>query len=495
MSAVEVKKAQNNLSCPVCYQLFNNPKYLPCYHSYCEGCLEKMQVQSKIICPECRKEAKVPAGGVKEFATNFFINQLVDDLILKKKVAREEKVNCDSCIGKDLVVSFCPDCNSFLCHACNDFHKRSKMFASHGIVPLTELRSNKDIPTQAKPIVLLCKEHDEQLKYYCETCDELVCMYCTIKKHNGHNHDSMKNMASKHRSQLKKVTTPIEGMIQDLSGAHNTIDEMMKKIRKQGDEINKQIDQHYNELVEKLMKQKDQVKQQVHDTVSQKQKELTTQLDEVDATQTELVSMKELNDALEKNSDQEALSANLAKKQVIDGMQQLTGKYKKLNKHPVRSASMKFTPSKDPFPQFGSFSAVNFHSSEVANLPQSIIAGKKVEVTIITKDNNGDHCPTGGHKVFVQLISFTGNVTVGEVKDNNDGSYVASFVGEQVGEAKLHVSINGQEIKGSPYSIVVIRNYQALKLPNKIVNNNGRMGQPWVNPGGVLYLVGMEYGQ
>ena len=45
--AVEVKKAQNKLTCPVCYELFKNPKYLPCYHSYCEGCLEKMQVQSK----------------------------------------------------------------------------------------------------------------------------------------------------------------------------------------------------------------------------------------------------------------------------------------------------------------------------------------------------------------------------------------------------------------------------------------------------------------
>ena len=80
MSAVEVKKAQNNLTCPVCYQLFKNPKYLPCYHSYCEGCLEKMQVQCKIICPECRKEVKVPAGGVKELATDFSsVNRLVDD--------------------------------------------------------------------------------------------------------------------------------------------------------------------------------------------------------------------------------------------------------------------------------------------------------------------------------------------------------------------------------------------------------------------------------
>ena len=103
MSAVEVKKAQNNLTCPVCYQLFKNPKYLPCYHSYCEGCLEKMQVQSKIIlCPECRKEAKVPAGGVKELPNNFFINRLVDDLILKKKVDGEQEVKCDECDGEQI---------------------------------------------------------------------------------------------------------------------------------------------------------------------------------------------------------------------------------------------------------------------------------------------------------------------------------------------------------------------------------------------------------
>ena len=55
---------------------------------------------------------------------------------------------------------------------------------------------------------------------------------------------------------------------------------------------------------------------------------------------------------------------------------------------------------------------------------------------------------------------------------------MASFVSKQVGEAKLHVSINGQENRGSPYSIVVGRNYQAPNLPNKIVNNNGGMGCP-----------------
>ena len=478
MSAVEVKKAQNNLTCPVCYQLFKNPKYLPCYHSYCEGCLEKMQVQSKIICPECRKEAKVPAGGVKELPNNFFINRLVDDLILKKKVDGEQEVKCDECDEDDPVVSFCPDCNSFLCLTCNDYHKRNKRYRGHGIVPLTELKSSKDAPIQAKVKIPLCEEHDEQLKYYCETCDQLVCMYCTVTKHNGHTHGSVKQMGTKHRNELKKVTDPIEGMIKNLSEAHNNIEKMIKKTKRQGEEVDKKIGRYYNELAQKLKKQKDEVKQQARDVVSQKEKAMITQLEEVTSMQAKLMSMKELTDALEQSSDQEALSV---KKQVTDRVHRLTNAYKKVNIQPVESAAMDFLPTKEPFPVFGHlFAYVNPHTSEVNNLPQYILVGRKVEFAIITKYRNGGPCISGGAQVSVQLKSFTGDVTAGEVRDNNDGSYMASFVAEHGGEAKVLVCINGEQIKGSPYSIVVQgRNYQAIDKPSKIVDNNSSMGNPW----------------
>ena len=62
----------------------------------------------------------------------------------------------------------------------------------------------------------------------------------------------------------------------------------------------------------------------------------------------------------------------------------------------------------------------------------------------------------------------------------NDGIYMASFVvAEQVGEVKLSVAINEEQIKGSPFSIVVGRNYQAIDKPSKIVNNDGSMGGSW----------------
>ena len=475
MSAVEVKEAQNNLTCPVCYQLFKNPKYLPCYHSYCEECLVKMQEQSKIVCPECRKEAKIPAG-VKELPNNFFINRLVDNLILKKKVDGEQEVECDEC-EDDPVVSFCPECNYFFCLACNDHHTRSKLYRGHGIVPFTELKSNKDFPIKAKVKIPLCKEHDEQLKYYCETCDQLVCVYCTVKKHNGHDHDSVKQKATKHRNELKKITDPVDRMIKNLTEAHDNIEKMMEKTRRQGEEVDKKIDQYYDELLQKLMKQKDEVKQQAHDGVSQKEKAMITQLEEVTSMQAKLMSMKELTDALEQSSDQETLSA---KKQVTDRVDQLTDSYKKVNIQPVESAAMDFVPTKDSFPVFGHlFAYVNPHTSEVHNLPRSTLVGKKVEFMITTKYIDGVPCISGGSQVSIQLKSFTGDVTAGKVVDNNDGSYMGSFVAEQVGEAKVLVCINGEQIKESPYSIIVVRNYETIDKPSKIVNNIGSMVGPW----------------
>ena len=476
MAAKEVKKATVNLTCPICYQLFNNPKYLLCHHSYCEQCLEKMQVQNKIICPECRKEATVPPGGVKDLPNNFFINRMVDELVLKRKVEGEEEVKCDECDEDDPVVAYCPECNMFFCQTCNDSHKRSKRFRGHGIVPLTELRSNKDTQLQTIVKIPLCKDHNYELNHYCETCDKLVCLYCTVKEHNGHNHDTVNNMATKHRNELKDVTAQVDEMIRDLSEAHDNIDKVKKKIRQQGGEMDKKIDLHYNELVQKLMKQKEQVKQQAHDAVSQKEKALTVQLEEVEYAQAEVLSMKELKDAIEKSSDQEALSA---KKQVTDRMQQITDKFNKLNTDPLQSATMEFVSSKESFPQFGQlFTHIDPGACEVVNLPNHITVGKELKLSIMTKYRNGSQCSVGGSQVSVQLESNTGEVTSAQVRDNNDGSYMASVVVQQGVEVKLSVFVNGQQIKGSPYSVVV-HDYTRVGKVSKIVNNDGNIGLPW----------------
>ena len=65
-------------------------------------------------------------------------------------------------------------------------------------MPLIEVQSKKlkaNITIKPKPKFLPCQEHEIELKFYCETCDQLVCHYCIMKDHLKHDpdHDTEEN--------------------------------------------------------------------------------------------------------------------------------------------------------------------------------------------------------------------------------------------------------------------------------------------------------------
>ena len=57
------EEVTERLTCAVCMEQFKEPKVLPCLHTYCKACLEKLvkkQGSDHIItCPECRQDSKV----------------------------------------------------------------------------------------------------------------------------------------------------------------------------------------------------------------------------------------------------------------------------------------------------------------------------------------------------------------------------------------------------------------------------------------------------
>ena len=397
--------------------------------------------------------------------------------ILKHKPEGETELKCDECgDDNDPVVALCVDCELYLCQDCNKVH--SKKNKTHDIVSL-RLVTGEEGAGQPTRKVLYCPNHQKnELDYYCNTCDKIVCLYCTVKDHVGHTHDIVEKTASEHRNVLRKIITPVDEMIENLSKAEANIVSTQEKMKKQASKIGQEIDKCYVEQLQELNKHHKQLKKQLNDAVTEKEKALNEQLNDVTSLQDELKNVKELREGLEKTPDHKIFSTK--KQDVETRMQKVSEQYKSLNTQPVEYDNFEFAPAKSYSFLLGNlFTFANPHTSEVIDLPGIAYCGHKVEFKIIAKDSKGKNCTKGGSKVSVQLKSFTEDVTAGEVRDNNDGSYMASFVAEQVGEAKVLVSINGEQIKGSPYSTVVDRNHQAIDKPSKIVNNNGSMGEPW----------------
>ena len=391
--------------------------------------------------------------------------------ILKHKPESEIELKCDDCQKNGSVVALCVDCELYLCKVCHEYH--SNKSSEHNIVSLGDVSS---APVQK---VLNCPEHPKnELDYYCKTCDKIVCLYCTVRDHVGHTHDIVEKTASEHRNMLRKIITPVDDMIGNLSKAEANIVSTQKKIKEQASEIDQEIDKSYDEQLKELNEHHKWLKEQLCRAVSRKEDALKEQLEEMKSVQEELVSIKGLREDLEKTPDRKVLSKK--QEDVEKEVKRVSDRYENLSTVPVESYTMAFNPSKESHVQLG-YLCTDL-TAEISFMPDHFVINKRFKLHILSKDGKGQNYTRGGSKVVVELKSSTGGITVGKITDNNDGSYVASLVPEQVGETKLSVSINGEQIKGSPYSIVVQEHrnrYQAIDKPSKIVNNNGSMGIPW----------------
>ena len=56
-----------------------------------------------------------------------------------------------------------------------------------------------------------------KLNFYCGTCEQLVCHYGIMTEHNGHECNTVKRMARKHRTEMDWIIQPVEDMINGLA--------------------------------------------------------------------------------------------------------------------------------------------------------------------------------------------------------------------------------------------------------------------------------------
>lgn len=77
------------MTCSVCYSLFNDPRVLPCSHTFCKACLENvLQVSTNfsiwrplrlpLKCPNCRSMVELPPNGVEALPINVCLRAIIE---------------------------------------------------------------------------------------------------------------------------------------------------------------------------------------------------------------------------------------------------------------------------------------------------------------------------------------------------------------------------------------------------------------------------------
>ncbi|XP_047196357.1 nuclear factor 7, brain-like [Hippoglossus stenolepis] len=189
-----------DLNCSICLTFFTDPVVLLCGHSFCRECIHR-SLSSQRQCPQCR--ADVPETG-KCLPTNHSLKSLVEKEVDKLRREHENVKEVDE----------------WLCH-----------------------------------------EHEERLKLFCVTDQQLVCIICRDgEKHQGHKFTPVKEAAAPLRETLEAYMQGIADDINATERLANTQREEIAKTKDKAQQLTTQISTQFKEMHQFLWKREDEIK-------------------------------------------------------------------------------------------------------------------------------------------------------------------------------------------------------------------------------------------
>ncbi|XP_019856250.1 PREDICTED: tripartite motif-containing protein 2-like [Amphimedon queenslandica] len=468
---------RNPLICPLCLQYFTDPIMLPCLHSFCMKCIDQLKREStqnsSLKCPTCGSSKGLSCEmSIKQLPKNLWLAHQVEIATYEDKLGSgSHDVPCDRCVkqANGFSIVFCSECCLFLCRSCSDDHKWCKDTVKHDLIDVGRaLKRSKSNPTAAAkaPIVLQskpvkCSKHSgENYKFYCQSCDVLICQECMVHEHKGHENIYLEQMASQCRSELQEWLDKCNYALTDLDIAIGNVEEMHELLQERKKEVENEIDTNCEMLHKALEERRRVLREKCKDISEGKADVLQSQMEAFQRIrQVTEHTIIESSNAITNQSSAEVVST---KRVILEQMKQAFNQFQQmslsLSSDDVITTAFNVTCVTERISQFGSFTDLCIpQKSGVQHglaIPYAVV-GKKRQIRIVMRDDCG--LPMKSLVPFqVSLVgkgeqeSITQKVDVTQCQD---GSTELSFTPITSGYFQLFVSIRSEGISGSPFSL------------------------------------------
>ena len=159
--------------CSICTETFQDPRILPCIHTFCLRCMQQMAKQGnkkpgdKLSCPICRKEITVTDDEAMGLQKNFFMARLIEMVTIL--IPADKAPLCNVCLltePEDSSAKFqeatmyCIDCRDNLCPECSVHHRKHKLSREHKVISIeTEVTEEQLLEKSA---LGFCDEHKNE---------------------------------------------------------------------------------------------------------------------------------------------------------------------------------------------------------------------------------------------------------------------------------------------------------------------------------------------
>ncbi|XP_023149191.2 nuclear factor 7, ovary-like [Amphiprion ocellaris] len=232
-----------DLTCSVCLTIFTDPVTLPCGHSFCRQCATEVH-----SCPQCREALSTEA---KCLPTSIILKSLAE------KAREAEKMKEEGGSEKPEV----PD---------------------------------------------LCPEHEEKLKLFCLTEQELACIICRDgDRHEGHKFKPIKEAAASLRKELETFVQHVLDDIHAIESLANTQREEITKTKEKSEQLITQIRSQFEEMHQFLQRREDEIKNELKHKEEDGIEKMSHSLNAIETTLSERKEMEVKATSVLKISDSE----------------------------------------------------------------------------------------------------------------------------------------------------------------------------------------------
>ena len=472
---MDIKTLLHNLheevSCPVCTNIYTDPKHLPCLHSFCLQCLNHWHRSSHgrdtIRCPKCQVVSKVPeSGDLKDLPTSFYLNGLIDLLAIKE--CKTSQVGCGNCQKKSSESSYCFQCCMFWCEECLIAHNIIQVNKDHRVLALKDFQEKDYEDVLKRPSFCSKQRHEkEELKYFCKKCETAACQSCVLIHHTGHAMLHLEEEAERQKMELKSL---IEIQKNDLQAKINTLgrlNEDCAKLMQQNEDVKRQVQKFVDNLIATIEAKKQNIIAAADDKTKRILETLTRQRTEIES------EIKIIESSLEK-------ADTILKRSTHAEVVQLRKLFEEIFKELNQSQPKDCYPEKLPVlafvenpKMFGTINAEEIGMLQTAHqtkASQSVAEGKGLEEAIAnrqaqfsltTRDSKGRQCYNEGDDVTVEIIDEQGCDCAEKLQiiDNKDGLYKISYSARKEGRCRATIKVNGELVHVSQF-IVYVKPFQ-----------------------------------
>ena len=457
------------VSCSVCMTKFTDPKQLPCLHSFCLHCLQRIQrtsgIRETISCPECRQNFRIPGDGdLNALPTNFRINSLLDVLAIKE--CNTSSVKCGNCDKRSGERYYCFQCCSFWCGDCISLHNGIRANKEHHALALKDFQDRDFENILKRPAFCAKPGHEKkELELFCKVCEVVICSTCALTDHEGHAKMPLELAANERKLRVQAAIESQQRRAQTKMNKIAELDENCVNIQEQAARVKSEVQQFVDSIIAVAEAKKLEIVNEVGNKVKESLERLGVQKQEIEQQVDMHQTAIEKSDILLKRSTSaEIMQPN----EILDKLFQEEGAQDdSAERDGGRFTAFVFENNKQLFNQVNSEQIGCFKSFLTKTRPQQSSAvgkgireatvGLETQIVVTTRNAQGQQCYEERDYVTVEIRNRQGHdcASKEQVKDNEDGTYKISYFAKETGPCQASVKVNGEHVRGSPFEVQV----------------------------------------